>query len=333
MERSVSDCIHFSHLPRLLKDNGWDYVGVITGYKGEKVLSHNPFVDKIHYFEFSGVGVEQHYYDSRLRNISLEYDRIINLLHTLEVGALALESQNVYFQHQKMRDRMGNDRNYYDIATIAAGYPDLCGKYKGEMFFTKEEVKIVENDLLREGRFKDNFRVMINLSGSSAHKHFMYAEEITNWILDTYKDSVVFLTGDKSVQEFEFGKDNPRIRSIVDKKKFRQAALMMKYMHCAIGAESGIMCVATMWEIPTVQLMTATTINSHCKYNPNDLSLQSPARCSPCYKGPYNYYGCPKKGEYPLCVYFDVEKIKDQIKKAYEMRSASQKILPEMSVL
>jgi ADP-heptose:LPS heptosyltransferase len=329
---AFGDMIHMSHLPRLLKDQGWKFVGVVTGYKGEKILANNPFVDQMHYFEFAGVGVEPHYYASRLRHIAQQYDALIDLLHTLEVGALALEGQNVYFQHQKQRDKMGK-RNYYDIATEMAGYPDLIGKYKGEMFFTDEEVRIVKHDLLREGRFKDNFRVMINLSGSSAHKHFMYAEEIATWILNTYPDAVIFLTGDKTVSEFEFGKDNPRIRSIVDKKKFRQAALMMKYMHCAIGAESGIMCAATMWEIPTVQLMTAASIYNHCKYNPNDLSLQSPARCSPCFKGPYNYYGCPKQGEYPLCVYFDVAKIKEQVSKAYEMRSASKEVLSEVPVL
>ena len=43
---AYGDIIHMSHLPRLLKDNGWDYVAVSTGYKGKQLLEHNPFIDK-----------------------------------------------------------------------------------------------------------------------------------------------------------------------------------------------------------------------------------------------------------------------------------------------
>ena len=325
--------IHISHLPRLLKDNGWDFIGVITGYKGAQILANNPFVDQIHYLEFGGIGIEQHYYDSRLNAISLQYDRVIDLLHSLEVGALALEKQSLYYQHQKHRDRIGQE-NYYDISTRIAGYPELCGKYKGEMFYTDEEIRIVEYDLLRPGRFKDNFKVMINISGSSPHKSFIYAHDIATYILDKYPDSIIFLTGDKqSVDDGLDFSDGERVRSIIGKKKFRQAALMVKYMNLMIGAESGIMVASNMWGTPTIQLMTAASINNHCKYAENDLSLQSPAWCSPCYKGPYKYYGCPKIDDYPLCVYFNIDDIKTQVDKAYEMFKFTSPLEAEMPVL
>ena len=73
-----------------------------------------------------------------------------------------------------------------------------------------------------------------------------------------------------------------------------------------------------MWNTPTIQLMTAASLINHPKYAKNDYSLQSPAYCSPCCKGPYQYIGCPSKDGYPLCVYFDVDKIMEQVDKIHD---------------
>jgi ADP-heptose:LPS heptosyltransferase len=314
---AYGDMIHMSHLPRLLKDQGWDFIGVSTGYKGVQILQNNPFINQIHYLEINRSQVSVNYYMMRVDIIAREYDRIIDLLHTLEIGALALEYQKEYYQHISMRRDMGRE-NYYDITTRRAGFPDLCGKYRGEMFFDKKEIEIVEHDLLRPGRYKDNFKVLINLAGTLPHKVFIQAEEVVDWIIKTYPEAIVFLSGDKHIKELDFSAKHERIKTLVGKKGFRQVALMTKYMDCFIGCESGLGCIASMWDIPTIQLMTCADIYNHCKYAENDYSLQSPAKCSPCYKGPYSYWGCPKKNRLPICVYFNVEQIKGRIKKIHD---------------
>jgi hypothetical protein len=78
-----------------------------------------------------------------------------------------------------------------------------------------------------------------------------------------------------------------------------------------------------MWDVPTIQLLTATSKLAHCKHSKNDYSLQSPARCSPCYKGPYMYYGCPTKDLLPLCVYFETDKILTQVEAIHARFKAS----------
>ncbi len=311
---AYGDMLHMSHLPRLLKDNGWDFVGVSTSQKGILILKNNPFVDRFHYIN-SEIRLDKFYYSSRMNQIKEEYDKEIDLLHSLEVGALFLETNTEYYLHQKHRDKKGKE-NYYDISTRLAGYPELYGKYRGEMFFDKNEIKVVEHDLLRPGRFKDNFKVMINLSGSGFHKIFTQSEEVVNQIIDKYPNAVVFLTGGPETKKMDFS-DGKRIRSIVGIKGFRQASLMMKYMDCAIGCESGIMCISSMWDIPTIQLLTCTDIHNHCKYTTRDYSIQSPARCSPCYKCPHELHGCPKKDRLPICVYFDINKIIDNVDRIY----------------
>ena len=257
---AYGDMVHMTHLPRLLKGKGWDYVAVATGYKGMRILRNNPFIDKFHYYEFHGDGTSKEFYEARFKDISFEYDKVVDLLHSLEIGALILEYQNEFFQHQSVRDKMGAD-NYYDISTKRTGYPELCGKYRGEMFFDKKEIEIVEHDLLRDGRFKDNFKVLINLSGSGPHKYFRQAREVSEWILNTYQDAIVFITGDASFKEIDYSDKSERIRSLIGTKGFRQLCLMLKYMDCAIGCESGVMCVATMHDIPTIQLILAAVIS------------------------------------------------------------------------
>lgn len=313
---AYGDIIHCSHLPRLLKDNGFTDVGFSTGWKGKQLLEYNPFIDRIHMFEPGGRDIRVSYFMGRVKILREQYDDFIDLHHSLEYGAIAMENQDEYYQHQKIRERMGK-RNYYDISIIIAGYPELCGKYKGEVFYPENEIQIVEHDLLRPGRFKDNFKVMINLSGSSPHKVFIQRREIAEYILNKYPEAVIFTTGDNTTAELDIKDMGERVRSLVGKKPFRQVLLMAKYMNCVIGCESGLMVGASMWDVPTIQLLTATDKIAHCLYSKHDYSLQSPARCSPCYKGPYKYYGCPKKNGSPLCIYFNTEDIINQVDKIY----------------
>lgn len=322
---AYGDIIHMSHLPRLLKDNGCTYLGVSTNYKGYQILKHNPFIDTFHFFEPGGREITEAYWDGRLRVITQDYDRLIDLTGSLEMGVLCLENQNDYYQHIDVRKKKG-EHNYYDVSTKIAGYPELCGKYRGEIFNTKEEIEIVENDLLRDGRFRDNFKVMINISGSGPHKYFVQAKEVAQKILDKYEDAVIFTTGDPSFKDADLSEIGERVHSLVGKKPFRQVALMAKYMDCVIGCESGMMCVASMWDVPTIQLLTATSKYCHCKYSKHDYSIQSPAKCSPCYRGPYKYYGCPKINDSPACVYFDVETIMSKVGDIYEQEYLLSKV-------
>jgi ADP-heptose:LPS heptosyltransferase len=307
-----------SHLPRLLKDNGVEFVGVSTGFKGMQLLKHNPFIDCFHFFEPGARTLSIQYWEGRLKVLGQSYDKVVDLSGSIEMKLLAMENQMEYYQHIDIRKKMG-EVNYYDVSTELVGFPELCGKYKGEVFFTDEEHKIVEADLLRPGRFKDNFKAMINLGGSGPHKMFMQCREVGERILKEFPEAVIFTTGTSELEELNFTDLDPvRVRTLCGKKPFRQALLMAKHMDLVIGCESGIMCGASMWDVPTIQLLTATSKYCHTKYSTKDYSLQSEVKCSPCYKGPYKYYGCPKIKNSPACVYFDVDKIMEQVRKAYD---------------
>lgn len=305
---AFGDCVHITHLPRLLSEQGYT-VDVNTNFKGYQILYNNPFINKLSAVDISTypVWVWQNYFDY----ISQGYDKVVNLFFSIEKELLAMESDIVYFMSSEVRRQRWSEINYYDQMTIKAGYPELCGSYQGEMFFNEEEIKIVERWINQE-KFKNKFIILINLSGTGPHKRFVQAEEVA---MELIKDPNVHIitTGSAECKSIDFADKHERMTSICGRFPFRQAALVTKYVNCTIGCESGLMCVSAMWNTPTVQLMTATNINAHNKYNVNDYSLQSPCYCSPCFKGPYQYIGCPSKDGNPLCVYFCINKIIEQV--------------------
>lgn len=247
--------------------------------------------------------------------IGREYDRVINLNQIIEVRVLPGQFQREYFLDQKTRDRMGGE-NYYDVATKAAGFPHLVGKYKGELFFSKQEEGIVAKYLAPHS---SKFKILINLSGSSPHKAFVQAKEVIDKILAKYLEVQVFTTGDKLSEGIDT--DRKDVVKLSGKMPFRQVLLIAKYVNCVIGTESGMMVGASCHGTPTIQLLTAASKENHVKYAENDYSLQSPARCSPCHKNPYDYWGCPTKDNYPLCVFFEVDKIMEQVEKIHGVYS------------
>lgn len=315
---AYGDCIHVSHLPQLLKENGYSIVGVSTGKKGLNIFYGNPYIDKIHYCELmeNTKHLGKHFYSGRLAEIGRNYDRVIDLNQAIEVNALPGQYQNEYYQDFGTRAKMGKE-NYYDIATKIAGFHHLIGKYKGQIHFTKSEDAMVNNGMLK---YSNNFKIMVNLMGTSPHKVFIQAKEVIQKVLDKYPESIVFTTGNKDAKEFDV--ELPRVKSIVGKFHFRQALNMCKYMDCVIGCESGLMCGASALGVPTIQLMTAASIENHCKYAEKDYSIQSPCRCSPCHRNPYDYWGCPRTNGMPRCIYFDIDVIMEQINKVHELCSS-----------
>ncbi len=119
---AYGDIIHCSHLPRLLKENGYDYVAFETNTKGTQLLSDNPFIDNLIIFEPSEnieIYSDHAMLERHWSELSREYDRFINLFRSLEYGVVAMEDMPEYYMHQKARDWMG-EISFYDQTTKGA---------------------------------------------------------------------------------------------------------------------------------------------------------------------------------------------------------------------
>ncbi len=330
---AYGDMIHLSYLPRLLKEKGFDYVEFETGGKGCAVFFENPYINKL----IMAQGDDPHLHPmlqkralrndllkKRLSTIACDFDEVFDLSGTLEDSITASEwNINHYVplwareeRPQKVFEEDRTQLCYYDRILEVCGFPEEKGKWQGEMYFNEEEVKIVEKYI---SKYKDKFVFLFNMSGSGRHKQFIQGKEIAKRILDKYDDALIITSAnihhkDKTLKEL----DDKRVRTIIGHQGFRQAALLAKYVDCVIGPESGLTIAGSMWGTPTIQMMSTVSIQAHCKYAKNDYSIQSPAYCSPCYRGCYQYIGCPTKDKYPLCAYFDVEEILKRVDKIYD---------------
>lgn len=327
---AVGDFIHCSHLPRLLKEKaGFDYVAFEYNFKGKEVLMTNPYIDEHIHFDPSVMpGWPISVIHKRWEEIKRQghFDKHINMQLSLEHGYIAMETQSEYYRNSEFRRIKYGGHNYYDQSSIWAGYPEWKGEV-GELHFSDQEEKQVK-DIYQE-KYKDNFVVIANLSGTSKHKLFYKAEPILKSFLNDHPDAVCLTMGDKDCQDhLEFKGD--RIINRAGMYPYRQSMLMTKYCNLLIGAESGLMVAGTLLGAPTVQLMTAASIKNHGGDFANDFSLQSPVKCSPCHKGPYDYIGCPTFEhlgmKYPACIRFEANTILDQMERVYDNYRKSKEI-------
>jgi ADP-heptose:LPS heptosyltransferase len=171
-----------------------------------------------------------------------------------------------------------------------------AGLANGEVYFTYKENESARSKM---AELSDKFVVVLNLNGTGKHKVLKYANELAKSILSEFPDAHIITTGDTSARDIEHSE---RTSTWIGKIPFREAEARIKYANCVIGCESGLLCASSMWGTPTIQLMTAASVENHCKYSANDYSIQSPASCSPCHRGPYKYLGCHLIDNLPVCV-------------------------------
>jgi ADP-heptose:LPS heptosyltransferase len=247
------------------------------------------------------------------------HDMFFNLIYTIEKKYCLLEKDTNYYRSSEWRREHLGKINYYDAMTEACGIPEIFYGKRGKMYYPK-----LEHDQARfwirkqKEKYDSNFIVLVVLSGSSLHKRFEQAESVSKKILEKYPKALIVITGDKDCESQAF--THERVINKVDKWNFRTAALMSKYFDCVISPETGLVCVAHSWDTPTIQLLTAASYSNHCKYAQNAYSVQSPVECSPCHKGPYKYYGCPRKNNLPACVFFNEDEILSKVGEVYEQR-------------
>jgi ADP-heptose:LPS heptosyltransferase len=315
---AYGDVVHCTHLPRLIKEHyGVDHITFETNYQGTQILNNNPFIDNLIQIENERLlSWTQAMLNIRWEYYQDKYDMFFNLFHTIEYGCIAMEDEQSYFRNDKYRREKHGKECFYDHLTKVCGLPDKYLGTRGEMFYPDDEhLKAIEWVKARREEYGVKYVVLVNLSGSSLHKKFIQAESICRKMLEKYKDIVIVLTGDKCTEKQLF--TGERIRSVVGKWNFRTAALMARYVDLYIGTNTGLSCIANMWDTPTVQLFTADSMTTHSMYAKNAYGVQSPIYCSPCHKGPYKYLGCPIKDNPPACIFFNEDEVIAKIDEAY----------------
>lgn len=313
------DIIHASHLPRLIKEYyGVTHLTFETGTQGYQILQNNPYIDKLIHIDVSKMTDNR--LNSNWKHQEEHYDMFFNLMYSIEKNYCLLEKDTDYYRSSKYRREHCGKKNFYDVMTEFCKLPERYNGTRGMMYFRDTEHKKARAWIKKtKKKHKVDWIILVCLSGSSLHKRFQQAKSVCRKILKKYPSSLIILTGNKECEPQVF--KHKRVISIIGKWNFRTTCLMSKYMDFVISPETGLVCVAHMWDTPTLQLLTAASYVNHIKYAKNAYWVRAPVSCSPCHKGPYKYYGCPRKDDLPECVFFNEDEIMEQVKEAYEHRT------------
>lgn len=273
--------------------------------KGYGLFHNDPrFIGKT-VFHFEKYPVEDHHRlsEERWKHLeeTLKPDKVINLWRTLETECIAERYQEIF--HKPVADRQAHfgGKNFYEAIFERCEIPmpeelDTTGFYY-------DEAEIAWAEQWRE-EHRDDFLVMLPISGSCMHKVYMDLPRLANDILDLYPNAMLYFTGDD--EGFTLPK-NRRIRNAIGKAPIKQIFLMTKYADLVIGGETGTLVAAGMWGTPKIMFCTASSVYQTCKYHKNDFSMQAPVACSPCHRSIYAYSDCENIIEegpykYPACI-------------------------------
>ena len=310
----IGDMLIVSPLYRVLKERGY-YVIANVSTETKRVLDGNPYIDEfIVQTRYTIPNTQLKEYFDSLRK---RYGTVINLCETLERSLLIEKEKDpeLYsLPHEERHSRF--NINYSDFVFQRAGV-DITG-LKPELYLTETE-RVLLN--LFKIRHKDFFNIQWQASGSSWHKLYPCVSDVVDYLLDSYPDIQVFLTGGDNITLNSW--DRPRLHNRILKWDVRQSIIATSVMDLVVSPETGVLNAAGAFEVPKIGLLTHSSKENLTKYFINDYSIQSQAPCSPCHKMIYELDECPLDQTYglPICIsqYMSKDKIISNIAKVYNL--------------
>lgn len=218
----------------------------------------------------------------------VEPDELWNMSETIETLLIPRRGDERFSWPIRKRRKETKHRSFYNFPLAIAGFQHEFGRC-GTMALTEEEIAWGER--FRE-RHRDQFLVLMPVSGTTYQKRFPFQREVARKILEDYPDAVIYLCADPKTLErdkFDFG--NGRIYAMTG-ASFRQSLVAARYADYVIGPETGLLVGAGMWGTPKTMLCTTASVFQCTDGQRNDFSLQAQIECSPCHLAIYEERDC-----------------------------------------
>ena len=310
---AVGDIIVITPLLRLLKEQG-ERVVVLTIPGSTAPLINNPNVDDIMLVQRGSLNNSKlHEYHAELEK---QFKRVINLCESVE-RSLLLEArdEDKFFLSKEERHKLTNV-NYYDNNLRMAGF-DVTG--------LRPEIYPTENEDFLGGVFRKKnrgcFVIQWQLTGSSVHKLYPWAEYVIEELQDRHDDIKVYLSGGPEVSMVQDWY-SPMVINKLGVWTMRQSLVMPKYVDLVVSPETGVLNAAGAFDTPKIGLLTHSSIENITKYFLNDYSIESIAPCAPCHRLVHDTKHCEVDKEYgfPVCMSegHPPHRVLEQIEKVYE---------------
>lgn len=286
MERvgAIGDNIVITPLIHYLKEQGNEIYLLTSMESGAYVFANNPYVDKIIHYAKESVPIGLFLDFCKSLKDGYECDRVINMSESLEVSLLKYPTDPVYMWPKQERIALC-DKNVYDYAFIHAGYKDIKGRGRGELYFTEEEQQelITKFPFLSKRGRHGQYLLLWGLAGSGRNKFYPQAESIQMELLKKYTELVIITTGDEACQVLETA-GHPRLIHISGQTTVREMIMLPKFVNLVICPDTGLLHSAGCFSTPKIGLLGHDTREHISKYYENDYSLEAQVDCAPCYR-------------------------------------------------
>jgi ADP-heptose:LPS heptosyltransferase/predicted SAM-dependent methyltransferase len=309
---AFGDMLILSPVFRLFKERGYK-VHFNCVPESYEALRYNPYIDKFHFQDTKAIPYEQ--LATYIEGLKKKYPKVINMARNIESMMLFEKHHNEFNLPHEERDMLASD-NYYDKVLEMCGFEERGLRPE----FHLSQMEECMGRYLRR-KYEDQFVVLWQLSGSSDHKLYPYADAVIERLIEKYPDMVIFLSGaNHQVRIMQEG-NHPRVKPRVGVWHIRQALMFTKYVDLVVSPETAVLNAAGAFETPKIGLLTHSSKQNLTKYFLNDFSMQSKVDCSPCHKLVHFKEDCPcdSKIGMPVCmsVGFPPWELEAQIEMAY----------------
>ena len=296
---ALGDALWVTPVLRKLKKEGYYIVLNCTEYSAE-IYKENPNVDE-YIIHHTSTDVPYSELSAYWEYISQGFDKVINLTKTIEGALVKCEGSDEYDWPHEKRHKECNV-NFQDRTMAMAGYPDALGELP-EMYFSDLENHLVENFI---HAYRDNFVMLIALSGSGFHKTYPWWEYLAGEIVRKYDDVRVITVGDESCKILEGPHTNhPHIIHKSGVLTVRQSYILTKHADLVLGPDTGLMNAASCFETSKIIFMSTNSNENLTKYWKNVTTLHADdCECHPCHRLIYSN-NCPRgtiRGIAPKCM-------------------------------
>lgn len=314
---AYGDMLIITPLLRYLKQQGHE-VYLNTSKCGQEMMLHNPYVDKLLYYEANSVpDHELAAYWEKMRQDE-GCDVLINMCESLE-RAISLHPMDPYYNQTKAERRERCDKNFYEYAfeharihapkLIPNFYSDFQDDYdhawlRPEVFFSEEECEAMAPFIQKHA---GSPLIIWGMSGSSLNKAYPYTHYVIADLLRKFPKAKVVTVGSELDSVLEEGMPDKVIK-MCGKWTMRESILACSQADLVIAGDTGLLHGAGCFDTHKIGLIGSNTKNNITKHFLNDHSLEadsSAVACAPCFRIIYGAsLQCPidEVTAIPLCM-------------------------------
>lgn len=291
---AYGDMVQVTPIFRLYHEKGYK-VDCLCNHESFDVLEHNPYIEDLQVIQRGAIPATQ--LKEYFAYLGTKYAKVINLCESIERGLLLEDRDEEFYLPKEERHKRCNV-NYSDRLMELAGLDERG--LRPEIYLSEQEE--FYGNLLRK-KNAGWFCVQWQLTGSSTHKLYPYAEAIIEYCLDKYPRMKFYLTGGPEVHMYVDSWDR-RVVSKLGKWNQRQSIVMTKFMDLVVSPETGTLNGAGAFPVPKIGLLTHSSRENLTKYFLNDYSLESEAKCAPCHRLVHDVRFCETDKTFglPVCM-------------------------------